>query len=107
MAQALSSFLARREPELFDLNQSEGILVIHTFLTEIKNSGPKDGNSANHDLINSLGLYIAYAPIWNLPATFPYCCPTTVLEWKTGHDTVLPPVVFPESLIFHVPALRL
>ena len=68
---------------------------------------PKGRDSANLDLINPLGLYIVYAPFWNLPATFPYCCPTTVLEWETGHDLVLPPVVIPESIIFHVPALRL
>ena len=68
---------------------------------------PKGRGSANHGLINPLGLYIVYAPFWNLPATFPYCCPSTVLEWKAEHDLVLPPVVISESIIFHVPALRL
>ena len=68
---------------------------------------PKGRDSANHGLINPLGLYIVYTPIWDLPATCPYCCPATVLEWKAGHDLVLPPVVIPESIIFHVPALRL
>lgn len=72
-----------------------------------KKQHPKGRSLANHDLINPLGLYVVYAPIWNLPATFPYCCPTTVLEWKAGHDIVLPPVVLPGSVIFHVPALRL
>jgi hypothetical protein len=66
---------------------------------------PKGRDSANHGLINPFGLYIVYAPIRDSPATFPYCCPTTVLEWEAGHDLVLPPVVISESIIFHVPAL--
>ena len=58
-------------------------------------------NSANHNLINPLGLYVVYSPIWNLPATFFYCGPVTVLEWNTRHDIVLPPVAKLESLISH------
>jgi hypothetical protein len=68
---------------------------------------PKGGGSANHSLINPLDLYIVYTPFWDLSATFPYCCPATVLEWETGHALVLPPVGIPESFIFHVPAPRL
>jgi hypothetical protein len=67
----------------------------------------KGQGSVDRYLINLIDLYIIYAPIRDLPATFPYCCPTTVLEWKVGHDIIPPPVVIPASIIFHVPALRL
>ena len=55
----------------------------------------------DHDLINPLGLYVVYAPIWNLPATPLYCCPVTVLEWNSGDVFILPPVAEPEPLISH------
>jgi hypothetical protein len=43
-------------------------------------------------LFNQLGLYAAYASIVGSSATFPYCCPGTVLEWNPGHTHILPPV---------------
>ena len=49
--------------------------------------------------MNPLNLYVGYTPIRDLPTTFLYCCPVTVLEWNIGHDTVMPPVVNPESFI--------
>jgi len=57
--------------------------------------------SANNALVNPLDLYVAYAPIRDLPATFLYCCPVTVLEWNSGHVYVLPPVAKMESLVSH------
>jgi hypothetical protein len=44
------------------------------------------------EFINPLALYLDHAPTRDLPATFPYCCPVTVLEWKIGYSIVLPPV---------------
>ncbi len=55
------------------------------------------------EFINPLALYLDHAPTRDLPATFPYCCPVTVLEWKIGYSIVLPPVAELESLIFHSP----
>jgi hypothetical protein len=55
--------------------------------------------SANY--INHCGLYAVYAPIREFPATFIYCCPVTVLEWNSGHDTVPASVAKLESLISH------
>ena len=72
----------------------------------MQNVSPKGRSLANHDVINPLGLYVVYTPLRDSPATFPYCCTTTVLEWESGHDLVLPPVVIPESIIIHVPDLR-
>ena len=46
-------------------------------------------------------LYVAYAPIRDLPPTPPYYCPATVLEWNAGHAAVLPPVAKSGSLIYH------
>ena len=48
-----------------------------------------------------LGFYVAYTPIWDLPATFPYCHPVTVLEWNSGLVFVLTSVTEPGSLIIH------
>jgi len=59
--------------------------------------------SAIHKFINPLTLYAVHAPTWDLPATLRYCCPVTVLEWKSGHDFVLPPVTKLESLLSHRP----
>ena len=87
------------------MGPARGITGQEQTYSENKKLRPKGRDSVNHGLINPLGLYIVYAPFWNLPATFPYCCPTTVLEWEAGHDLVLPPVAIPESIIFHVPAL--
>ena len=56
---------------------------------------------ANLGHTDSFALYVAYAPIRDLPATPPYYCPVTVLEWNTGHITVLPPVAKPGSLMLH------
>ena len=61
--------------------------------------------SANHDLINPLGLYVAHAPIRDLPATFFYCCSVTVLEWNPRHFIILPPVAKLGSLVSHCPHL--
>ena len=58
-------------------------------------------DSVNHNLINPLGLYVVYASIWDLPATFLYCCPVTVLEWNSGHVIILPPVAKVGSLVSH------
>ena len=57
--------------------------------------------SANYTLINPLNLYVAYAPIRDLPATFLYCFPVTILEWNSGHAFVLPPVFRPDSIFFN------
>jgi hypothetical protein len=57
--------------------------------------------SANYELVIPVRLYVASAPILNLPAAFLYCCPVTVLEWNAGHGCVLPPVTKLESLVFH------
>ena len=51
--------------------------------------------------IKPLGLYVAYAPIRNLPSTFLYCRPMTVLEWNSGHVFILPPFTKLGSLIYH------
>jgi hypothetical protein len=48
-----------------------------------------------------LGFYVAYTPIWDLPATFPYCHPVTVLEWNSGLVFVLTSITKPGSLIIH------
>ena len=66
-----------------------------------KKQHPKGRSLANHDLINPLGLYVVYAPIWNLPATLLYRCPVTVLEWNSGYVFVQPPVAKLEPLISH------
>jgi len=57
--------------------------------------------SVNDGLGNPLSLYVVNAPIRNLPATFIYCCPVTVLEWNPEHVIVLPPVTELESFVFH------
>jgi hypothetical protein len=57
--------------------------------------------SVNHGLINPLDLYIINAPVRDLPATIPYCCPVAVLEWKAGRVFILSPVVIPESFIYY------
>jgi len=67
------------------------------------NTLPRRMASANHELINPLTLYAVHAPTRDLPATFLYCCPVTVLEWDFGHVFVLPPFAKLESLIHHVP----
>jgi hypothetical protein len=58
-------------------------------------------NSANHNLINPLSVYVVYALIWNFPAAFRNCCPVTVLEWNFGHVFSKPPVAKQKSLMFH------
>jgi hypothetical protein len=58
-------------------------------------------NSANHNLINPLGVDVVYSPIWNFPAAFCNCCPVTVLEWDAGHAFSKPPVAKQKSLMFH------
>jgi hypothetical protein len=55
-------------------------------------------DSANHILINPLAVD---TPVWNLPATHPYCCAIAVLEWKAGRVTVLSPVACRQASIFH------
>ena len=52
-------------------------------------------------------MHAVYTPVWEQPATFPYCCPITVLEWKVGHDIILPPVAKLETLIAHRSASQL
>ena len=51
--------------------------------------------------IKPLGLYVAYAPIRNLPSTSLYCRPVTVLEWNSGHVFILPPFAKLGSLFYH------
>ena len=58
-------------------------------------------NSPNPELVNPFALYVAYAPTRDLPTTFLYCYPATVLEWNSGHVIVLPPVAKLEPLIAH------
>jgi len=67
----------------------------------VQKTPPQGKNSANHEFINPLALFAVYAPAWDLPATFLYCCPITVLEWNSGHDFVLPPATKLESPVSH------
>ena len=55
------------------------------------------------ELINPLALHLDHAPARDFPATFLYCYPVTVLEWKIGYSIVLPPAAKLESLISHRP----
>jgi hypothetical protein len=57
---------------------------------------------ANHNLLDPLGFYVVYAPIRDLPATFLYYHPVTLLGWKAERDIILSPVVILESIIFHI-----
>jgi hypothetical protein len=52
-------------------------------------------------LIHS-SLYVAYAPIRDLPATCFYCCPATVLEWNSGYVIFMPPVAKLEPPVPHL-----
>lgn len=51
-------------------------------------------------LVFELGVVIT--PIRNLPATLLYCCPVTVLEWNSGHVSLLSPVAKLKPPIFHL-----
>jgi hypothetical protein len=57
---------------------------------------------ANYNLLDPLGFYVVYAPIRDLPATFLYYRPVTVLGWKAERDITLSPVVILESVILHI-----
>jgi len=64
------------------------LLVLQNLEPSLKSSRrgtARMGGSANYQPINPLGLYVVVASIPDLPATFPYYCPMTVLEWNTGH----------------------
>jgi len=58
-------------------------------------------DSANNDLFNPLAMHTVYAPVRDHPATFPYCCSVTILEWKIGYICILPPVGKPGSPASH------
>ena len=48
-----------------------------------------------------------YAPIWDLPAAFVYCCRVTVLEWDSGHVFIVTPVTKLGSSIIHFSTPRI
>ena len=57
--------------------------------------------SPKQGITKPFGFYVACTPIWELPATFVYCCPVTILEWDSGHVIILTPVSRLGSLIIH------
>ena len=57
--------------------------------------------SANNQIVNPLGLYAAYTPVWDFPSAFLDSYPVTILEWNAQNMFILPSVIMPGSLIIH------